>query len=94
MVDNLNREKGSFQNGRFDTAAISGKSLWSSLDKDLQEYGETLMQGKRGSIVAIEPSSGEILCLVTSPSYKPELLVGREKEGITIMNRHFQQTFV
>lgn len=79
MVDNLNREKGSFQNGRFDTAAISGKSLWSSLDKDLQEYGETLMQGKRGSIVAIEPSSGEILCLVTSPSYKPELLVGRER---------------
>lgn len=79
LVDNLNREKGSFQNGLYDTAAIAGKSLWSSLDKNLQEYGEKLMQGKRGSIVAIEPSTGEILCLVTSPSYNPDLLVGRER---------------
>ncbi|NLE63522.1 MAG: penicillin-binding protein 2 [Bacteroidales bacterium] len=79
MVDNLNREKGTFQNGRFDTAAIPGKSLWASLDKELQEYGELLMQGKRGSIVAIEPATGEILCLVTSPSYDPALLVGRER---------------
>lgn len=79
MVDNLNREKGSFQNGLYDTAAIAGKSLWSSLDKELQEYGELLMKGKRGSIVAVEPSTGEILCLVTSPSYDPALLVGRER---------------
>ncbi len=79
MVDNLNREKGSFKDGLFDTAAIAGKNLWSSLDKELQEYGELLMKGKRGSIVAIEPSTGEILCLVTSPSYDPSLLVGRER---------------
>lgn len=79
LVDNLNREKGSFQNSIYDTAAIPGKSLWSSLDKELQEYGEKLMQGKRGSIVAIEPSTGEILCLVTSPSYNPALLVGRDR---------------
>ena len=79
MVDNLNREKGSFQNGMFDTAAIVGKSLWASLDKELQEYGELLMKNKRGSIVAIEPSTGEILCIVTSPSYDPALLVGRNR---------------
>lgn len=79
LVDNLNREKGSFRNCIYDTAAIPGKSLWSSLNKELQEYGEMLMQGKRGSIVAIEPSTGEILCLITSPSYNPALLVGRER---------------
>ncbi len=79
MVDNLNREKGSFQNGMFDTAAIAGKNLWASIDKNLQEYGELLMKNKRGSIVAIEPSTGEILCIVTSPTYDPTLLVGRNR---------------
>jgi len=79
LVNNLNQEKGSYENGKYDTAAIPGKDLWTTLDKDLQEYGEMLMQGKRGSIVAIEPSTGEILCLVTSPSYDPALLVGRER---------------
>ena len=62
----------------FDTAIV-GKSLWASLDKELQEYGELLMKNKRGSIVAIEPSTGEILCIVTSPSYDPALLVGRNR---------------
>ena len=79
LVNNLNQEKGAYENGKHDTAAIPGKDLWTTLDKDLQEYGELLMQGKRGSIVAIEPSTGEILCLVTSPSYDPALLVGRER---------------
>ncbi len=79
LVNSLNQEKGSYENGKYDTAAIPGKDLWTSLDKDLQEYGEMLMQGKRGSIVAIEPASGEILCMVTSPSYDPALLVGRER---------------
>ena len=79
LVNNLNQEKGAYENGKYDTAAIPGKDLWTTLDKDLQEYGEMLMQGKRGSIVAIEPSTGEILCLVTSPSYDPALLVGRER---------------
>lgn len=79
LVNNLNQEKGAYENGKYDTAAIPGKDLWTTIDKELQEYGELLMQGKRGSIVAIEPSTGEILCLVTSPAYDPALLIGRER---------------
>ena len=74
-----NREKGSYLNGIYDTMAIPGKPLKSTLDADLQLYGEQLMQNKIGSIVAIEPQTGEILALVTSPSYDPNLLVGRER---------------
>lgn len=77
LVDVHNNEQGSFANGRFDTVAHSGKDLTSALDLDLQVYGERLMQNKRGSIVAIEPQSGEILALVTEPGYDPNLLVGR-----------------
>ena len=77
MVDVMNREMGSFQEGKFDTAAIMGQDLYSGLDGELQEYGELLMQNKVGSIVAIEPSTGEILCFVSSPTYDPNLLVGR-----------------
>jgi penicillin-binding protein 2 len=77
MVDVHNREKGSFQNGIYDTIAQAGSSLWSSIDLELQAYGEKLMKGKKGSIVAIEPSTGELLAIVSSPSYDPNLLVGR-----------------
>ena len=77
LVDALSRSIGSFQDGRYDTIAMAGTDLYTSLDVNLQIYGEKLMQNKRGSIVAIEPSSGEILALVTSPSYDPNLLVGR-----------------
>lgn len=77
MVDVHNREVGSFQDGRFDSAAIMGRDLYLSIDGDLQEYGEKLMQGKMGSVVAIEPSTGEILAFLSSPSYDPNLLVGR-----------------
>ncbi len=77
MVDVFNREKGSFQNGAYDTAAIAGEPIYTSLDAELQDYGERLMKNKRGSIVAIEPSTGEILTMVSSPSYDPNLLVGR-----------------
>lgn len=76
-VDVLGQEMGPFQNGRYDVSATSGTDLYTTLDADLQEYGERLLQNKRGSIVAIEPSSGELLALVTSPSYDPNLLVGR-----------------
>jgi penicillin-binding protein 2 len=76
MVDVHNVEKGSYMNGKYDTIAVAGKDLVTSLDAGLQEYGERLMQNKKGSIVAIEPATGEILCLVTSPSYDPNLLVG------------------
>lgn len=77
LVDVLNRPKGRFQDGMYDTLAIAGKDLDCSLDADLQAYGEYLMQGKSGGIVAIEPSTGEILALVTAPTYDPNLLVGR-----------------
>lgn len=76
VYDVLNRDKGSFREGRYDTASIAGIDLYSSLDADLQQYGERLMSNKKGSIVAIEPSTGEILCIVSSPSYDPNLLAG------------------
>lgn len=79
LVDVLNRTKGSYKDGRFDTLAVNGKNLYTSLDAELQVYGEKLMKNKLGSIVAIEPSSGEILSLVSSPSYDPALLVGRNR---------------
>lgn len=75
-VDVHNREQGSFENGRFDTAARAGDNLYTSIDIWLQEYGEKLMQNKKGSIIAIEPASGEILCMVSSPGYDPNLLCG------------------
>ncbi len=77
MVDVHNRIMGSFANGKFDTAAVVGTNIKSTIDADLQLYGEQLMQHKKGSIVAIEPSTGEILMLVSSPTYDPSLLVGR-----------------
>ena len=77
LVDVHNNIKGSYAEGRYDTVAIPGTNLWSTIDLTLQEYGERLMQNKTGSIVAIEPSTGEILTLVSSPTYDPSLLVGR-----------------
>lgn len=71
--------KGHYQDGALDKLPISGKDLTISLDIDLQQYGEELMSGKMGSIVAIEPSTGEILALVSAPSYRPSLLVGKER---------------
>ena len=77
MVDVHNREVGSFQNGLLDSMAVMGKDLYLTIDADLQEYGELLMQNKMGSVVAIEPSTGEILAFLSSPTYDPNLLVGR-----------------
>ncbi|MBD3750031.1 MAG: penicillin-binding protein 2 [Sphingobacteriales bacterium] len=79
MVDVHNREKGSFFDGKFDTTAVAGDRLISSLDKKLQIFGEALMANKIGSIVAIEPSTGEILASVSSPTYDPNLMVGRQR---------------
>jgi penicillin-binding protein 2 len=79
MVDSRGAQKGSFANGAFDTVARTGERLTSSLDIELQKLGEQLMQNKLGSIVAIEPSTGEILAYVSSPSYDPNLMVGRER---------------
>jgi len=69
---------GEFENGINDTLAKSGKNITLGIDWKLQAYGEKLMQNKLGSIVAIEPKSGEILSMVSSPNYDPNLLVGRE----------------
>ena len=79
MVDAFNRPKGHFADGKYDTLAIAGEDLMSSLDKDLQVLGEQLLKNKIGTIVAIEPSTGEILSFVSSPSYNPNMMVGRER---------------
>lgn len=71
--------KGSYDNGSQDIAPIAGNDLTLSIDIELQKYGEELMRNKIGAIVAIEPSTGEILALVSSPSYDPNILVGRER---------------
>ncbi len=70
-------EKGSFKNGAYDTLSVPGQDLVASIDLDLQQYGEMLMKGKSGSIAAIEPSTGEVLALVSGPSYDPTKLTGK-----------------
>lgn len=70
--------KGSFKEGAYDTLSVPGQNLVTGIDLDLQQYGEYLMKGKAGSIAAIEPTSGEILALVSGPSYDPSLLTGRQ----------------
>lgn len=77
--DKFNRDIGSYKEGKFDTIAVQGEDIYLSIDSELQKYGEELMINKRGGIVAIEPSTGEILALVTAPSYDPALLVGRAR---------------
>jgi len=77
LVDVFNREKGSYRDGKFDTAAVAGQNLTLSLDAKLQAYGEKLFQNKVGGMVAIDPQTGEILACVSSPGYDPNLLVGR-----------------
>ncbi len=79
MKDASGRIKGKYENGIHDIAPVSGRNLKLSIDIDLQIYGEELMKGKIGAIVAIEPSTGEILALVTSPNYDPSLLVGKDR---------------
>ncbi|RYY26201.1 MAG: penicillin-binding protein 2, partial [Sphingobacteriaceae bacterium] len=79
LVDSRNVPKGKYMNGKYDTAAVAGERLVSSLDISIQKLGEKLMQNKVGSIVAIEPATGEILAFVSSPTYDPNDLVGRER---------------
>jgi len=77
LVDVHNRVQGSFDNGRYDTIPEPGRKLTTTLDASLQQYGEQLLAHKKGSIVAIEPATGEILALISSPGYDPNELVGR-----------------
>jgi len=79
LVDVYNNIQDSYMEGKYDTLAEPGKDVTLTIDAELQRYGEFLMQNKIGSIVAIEPSTGEILALVSSPVYDPQLLVGRNR---------------
>ena len=77
MVDVFNRPKGSYKDGKYDTVPVAGKTITSSIDAELQAYAEELLQNKTGAIVALEPATGEILALVSAPTFDPNLLVGR-----------------
>ena len=79
LRDAFGRIQGNYRNGEFDTDPVPGKNLTLSIDIELQRLGEQLMEGKLGSIVAIEPSTGEILCMVSSPSYDPRMMIGRQR---------------
>ncbi|MHB1179278.1 MAG: penicillin-binding protein 2 [Daejeonella sp.] len=96
MVDALNRPKGHYANGKYDTLAVSGEHMISSLDKELQKLGEQLMKNKIGSIVAIEPATGEILSFVSSPGYDPNLMVGRQRGNnyMALLNDTYKPMFV
>jgi penicillin-binding protein 2 len=86
--DNKNRLTEKLENGKFDTAAIAGQNMHTSIDIDLQELGEKLMQNKLGSIVAIDPRTGGILAMVSAPTYKPKFLSGSERR------KHFSELFL
>ena len=77
--DRFNRIIGPYQKGRFDIAPKTASNISLTIDLDLQKYGESLFKNKRGGIVAIEPNTGEILALVTAPSYDPNILLGRKR---------------
>ncbi|MBE5318351.1 penicillin-binding protein 2 [Pedobacter sp. MR2016-19] len=78
LYDAKNIAQGSYANGKYDINAVSGDRLISSLDIRIQRLGEELMKNKVGAIVAIEPSTGEILAFVSSPGYDPNQLVGKD----------------
>lgn len=78
MVNVRGVDKGPFKDGEYDTASVAGRNLTSTLDLELQQYGEMLMNGKRGSVVAIEPKTGEILAMISAPDYDPNSLTGAE----------------
>ena len=77
LRDARGRIQGKYQNGRYDRRPVAGKDLTLSIDIKLQALGERLLEGKIGSIVAIEPSTGEVLCMVSSPTYDPRIMSGR-----------------
>lgn len=79
LRDAHGRIKGRYEEGRHDIQPESGKNLKLSLDMDLQAYGEKLMQNKLGGIVMIEPETGEVLCMVSAPTYDPSILIGRQR---------------
>ena len=85
--DKFNRLTEPWEKGTFDTAAVAGRNMYTSIDIELQELGEKLMSNKLGSIVAIDPKTGGILAMVSSPTYSPRLLTGSERK------KHFTQLY-
>lgn len=79
MRDVRGKIQGKYDNGAHDRDATLGRNLKLSLDIELQQYAESLMMNKKGAIVAIEPKTGEILCMVSAPSYNPNLLIGKDR---------------
>jgi penicillin-binding protein 2 len=78
--DNKSRIQGAYENGLYDTAAVAGKNMHLSLDVELQKLGEKLMSNKVGSIVAIDPKTGGVLCMVSAPTYDPNYLTGSDQK--------------
>ncbi len=81
----LNKVIGPYKEGMYDSIALNGNDLTLTIDAELQMYAERLMKGKRGGIVALEPATGEILALVTAPSYDPNMMVGRERSKNSVI---------
>lgn len=86
--DNKNRLTDRIENGRYDTAAVAGKSLYTSIDIELQQLGEKLMKNKLGSIVAVDPKTGGILAMVSAPGFEPSYLTGADRR------KHFSELFM
>jgi penicillin-binding protein 2 len=80
LIDVRGREQGAYKDGKFDTDSKAGKNITLTIDLELQQYAEELMKNYIGSVVAIEPSTGEVLAFVSTPTYDPSLLVGRVRE--------------
>ncbi len=101
--DNKNRLTERLENGKYDTAAIAGQNMHTAIDIELQALGEKLMQGKLGSIVAVDPKTGGILCMVSSPTYKPKYLTGADRKkhitellldpSLPLLNRSVSATY-
>lgn len=79
LRDVRGRTQGHYANGKYDRLPVAGKNLTLGIDRELQELAERLLQGKLGAIVAIEPATGEILCMASGPSYDPRIMVGRDR---------------
>ncbi len=88
LRDKFGRIQGSFENGAVDVQAVAGSNLYTSMDIDLQQYGEKLMSNKVGSIVAINPKTGSIIAMVSSPTYDPSLLTGAQRR------KHFSELYL
>ena len=86
--DNKNRLTEKLENGKYDTAAVAGQNMHTSIDIELQELGEKLMQNKLGAIVAVDPRTGGILAMISAPTYKPKFLSGSERR------KHFSELFL